>query len=206
MQIYRWFVIALLFLLAVSGALIASLIGCIDRNPVVSTVDGQVLNQVPISWVILGLAALIVIGSVIVVIMSVVRKGYQVFGRLTTVLAAIMWGIAVGMVVSYWPWVNKPLNEQQTGERLEASAVWFYFIGGVLIFILAMVAMMRVVAISIQDAGCEPAKIDIPEGMYKCKAAIPEAKGADRRGADRRGAGGYGGGRAVKYGLGLGFR
>lgn len=196
MQIYRWFVIALLFILAVSGALIASLIGCVDRNPVVSADTGRVLSQVPISWVIFGLASLVLIGSVVVVIMSVVRKGYQVFGRLTTVLAAVAWGIAVGMVVSYWPWINQPLNEQQSGERLDAGAVWFYFIGGVLIFILAMVAMMRVIAIAIQDAGCEPEKVDIPEGMYKCDGQRPVAKpgagGARGGGAGARGARGAG--------------
>ena len=177
MEIYRWFVIVLLFLMAVMGAIIASLIGCVDRNPVVNE-EGRVLNQIPISWVIFGLSAFVVIGSVVVLLMSYIRKGLQVFSGITFILMAVTWGIAIAMVVAYWPWINKPLNEQKNGERLEMGAVLFYFIGGILISLLCMVALMIVISIAIQDSGCEPKKVDIPVGMYKCNKSQPIPKTA----------------------------
>ncbi len=185
MKIYRWTVITLLFLLAVAGVVIATLIGCVDRNPVADE-NGRVLSQVGISWVIFGFAAFALVASMTVLIMSYVGKGLQVFSWQTGLLAAIIWGISVGMVVAYWESINKPLNEQQNGARLEEAAIWFYFVGGVVIAILAMIAMMRVIGISIQDAGCDPDKIPIITGRFKaCDGPEPREVAASTSGGSR---------------------
>lgn len=178
MQAYRWFFIILLFLLSISGTMIASFISCIDRNPR-EDMEGRVLDQVPYAWILFGFMAFIVLGCLITFVAALVitlNQKKKVFGVATIVLVAISGGLAILLVGLYWTFIYQPLlsqtdDDNDANDRLEEWIIWFYFITGIVIALLLRSALTRMVSIAIQDGGCEPDPLEyyvLGEGMYKC--------------------------------------
>ena len=178
MQAYRWFFIILLFLLSVSGTMIASFISCIDRNPV-ENLEGRILDQVPYAWILFGFMSFIVLGCVVTFVAALVitfNQRKRVFGIATIVLVAISGGLGILLIGLYWTLIYQPLLNQtddgnDSNDRLEDWVVILYFITGIVIALLLRSALTRMISIAIQDGGCEPDPFDyysLEEGMYKC--------------------------------------
>ncbi len=161
METYRWFVIVLLFLLAISGTVIGSLVSCVDRNPVADR-EGRVIQAPSIPWLMFGFLAFgLFICIVFIVIYAATTDRRQVFGLasiILVILVSLMLAVLTGL---FWSKVNQPLNLINTADnmedvRLQTWVLWVYFLSGLLISQLALRAMMAVAAIAIKTGGCEP--------------------------------------------------